>query len=217
VVYFPAGTYIISEPIIFYYMTQLIGDARDRPVLKAASSLRALALIDASPYGNNGQPGWTSTNVFLRQIRNLVIDGTAVPVTEGFQGIHWPASQATTIQNVKIIMTQSNSSPHCGIFVENGRFILPYHSDEHVANFSRVWRSYGRPRNRGRTVWFEHRQSAVHYTQCQDFQGSDRNLPNLGLGFLVLGNVHQRLWRRFLNDQRMGTEQTPNRLCRIHR
>ena len=121
VVYIPSGTYLISKPIIFYYETQLIGNPRALPVLKASSSLQALALIDASPYSNqNGQPGWTSTNLFVRQIRNLIIDGTAVPPTSGFQGIHWPASQATTIQNVQIRMTQASNSVHAGIFVENG-------------------------------------------------------------------------------------------------
>jgi len=121
VVYIPSGTYLISKPIIFYYMTQLIGNPRSRPVLKASPNLQALALIDASPYSNqNGEAGWISTNLFLRQIRNLIIDGTAVPPTSGFQGIHWPASQATTIQNVKVIMTQSSASTHAGIFVENG-------------------------------------------------------------------------------------------------
>ncbi|RAR03803.1 glycoside hydrolase family 55 protein [Stemphylium lycopersici] len=121
VVYIPAGTYIIGKPIIFYYMTQLIGNPRELPVLKAAPTLQALALIDASPYSNqNGEPGWTSTNLFLRQIRNLIIDGTAVPPTSGFQGIHWPASQATTIQNVRIRMTPASNSVHAGIFVENG-------------------------------------------------------------------------------------------------
>lgn len=123
VVYIPSGTYIISKPIIFYYMTQLIGNPRNRPTFKAAASLSALAMIDGNPYSNsNGQPGWTSTNIFLRQIRNLVIDGTAIPPTSGFQGIHWPASQATTIQNVKIIMTQASNSVHAGIFVENGKY-----------------------------------------------------------------------------------------------
>jgi glucan 1,3-beta-glucosidase len=116
---------VIGKPIIFYYMTQLIGDPRNRPVFKAAPTLEALALIDASPYSNqNGEPGWISTNIFLRQIRNLVIDGTARAPGSGFQGIHWPASQATTIQNVKIIMTQSDSSTHAGIFVENGMLCL---------------------------------------------------------------------------------------------
>jgi glucan 1,3-beta-glucosidase len=102
-------------------MTQLIGNPRSLPVLKASSSLQALALIDASPYSNdNGEPGWISTNLFMRQIRNLIIDGTAVSPTSGFQGIHWPASQATTIQNVKIRMNQAANSVHAGIFVENG-------------------------------------------------------------------------------------------------
>jgi glucan 1,3-beta-glucosidase len=62
IVYFPAGTYIIGNPIIMYYYTQIIGNANSRPVLKANPNLSALALIDASPYGNNGQPGWTSTS-----------------------------------------------------------------------------------------------------------------------------------------------------------
>lgn len=122
VVYIPSGTYFIQKPIIFYYMTQLIGNPRDLPVLKASATLDALALIDASPYSNqDGQPAWTSTNVFLRQIRNLIIDGTARDPTLGFQAIHWPASQATTIQNVKIRMTQASNSVHAGIFVENGK------------------------------------------------------------------------------------------------
>jgi glucan 1,3-beta-glucosidase len=107
-------------------MTQLIGNPRGLPVLKAAPTLDALALIDASPYSNqDGSSAWTSTNIFLRQIRNLVIDGTAVPPTKGFQGIHWPASQATTIQNVQIRMTQSADSVHAGIFVENGKRFKP--------------------------------------------------------------------------------------------
>jgi hypothetical protein len=71
VVYIPSGTYLIGKPIIFYYMTQLIGNPRSLPVLKAAPYLQALALIDASPYGSDGNAGWTSTNIFLRQIRNV--------------------------------------------------------------------------------------------------------------------------------------------------
>lgn len=103
-------------------MTQLIGNPRSLPTLKASASLEALALIDGSPYNNNdGSPGWISTNLFMRQIRNLIIDGTARAPTQGFQAIHWPASQATTIQNVKIRMNQAANSVHAGIFVENGR------------------------------------------------------------------------------------------------
>ncbi|PSN72002.1 exo-beta 1,3 glucanase-like protein [Corynespora cassiicola Philippines] len=121
VIYFPPGTYNIAKPIVLYYMTMLHSNPNDRAVLKADPSLTALALIDASPYQDGtGEPGWTSTNTFLRQIRNLVIDLTPIPATKGAQGIHWPASQATTIQNVKIVMNQSPDSVHAGIFVENG-------------------------------------------------------------------------------------------------
>lgn len=122
IIYFPAGTYLIGKSIDLYYLTHVYGNPNSRPVLKAAPTLEALALIDASRYSDqNGQPGWTSTNLFMRQIKNLVIDLTARPPDKGAQGIHWPASQATSIQNVKIIMTKSKSSVHAGIFIENGR------------------------------------------------------------------------------------------------
>jgi glucan 1,3-beta-glucosidase len=122
VVYFPSGTYLIkANPIVMYYMTQLIGNPNGRPIIKLDASLDALAVIDSSPYSNqNGQPGWTSTNVFMRQIRNFEIDLTARPVTARAGGIHWPASQATSIQNVHIRMVQAANSIHQGIFVENG-------------------------------------------------------------------------------------------------
>jgi glucan 1,3-beta-glucosidase len=126
-------------------MTQLIGDPRNRPVLKAAVTLDALALIDASPYRGDGKVAWISTNVFLRQIRNLEIDGTAIPPQKGFQGIHWPASQATTIQNVKIRMTQSSYSTHAGIFVENGEIVYETPSADRNAKFHRFWRPHGGP------------------------------------------------------------------------
>ncbi|KAL5453474.1 hypothetical protein PMIN07_007934 [Paraphaeosphaeria minitans] len=104
-----------------YYMTQLHGNPNNRPVLKASPNLRAIALIDASPYQDGtGKPGWTSTNVFTRQIRNFVIDLTPIPATSGAQGIHWPASQATSIQDVKIQMNVAANSVHVGIFIENG-------------------------------------------------------------------------------------------------
>ncbi|KAF2872077.1 pectate lyase superfamily protein-domain-containing protein [Massariosphaeria phaeospora] len=120
IVYFPAGVYIIGKKLDFYYMTMLIGNPNDRPVLKASPNLEAIALIDANPYSDQGQPGWISTNVFLRQIRNFIIDLTPIPATKGAQGIHWPASQATSIQYVKILMNRAANSVHAGIFIENG-------------------------------------------------------------------------------------------------
>jgi glucan 1,3-beta-glucosidase len=103
-------------------MTMMHGNPNDRPVLKASPNLRALALIDGSRYSDqNGEPGWISTNIFKRQLRNFVIDLTPIPPEQAAQGIHWPASQATSIQNVQIRMTPSANSQQTGLFIENGK------------------------------------------------------------------------------------------------
>ncbi|KAF2748004.1 glycoside hydrolase family 55 protein [Sporormia fimetaria CBS 119925] len=137
VIYFPAGTYVISRPLIVYYMTMLHGNPNSLPVLKATPGLTGLAVIDASQYSNvNGEPGWISTNIFMRQIRNLIVDLTAVPPDRDAKGIHWPASQATSLQNVKVIMNQAANSKHTGIFVENG-------SAGHMADVETIGGYYG--------------------------------------------------------------------------
>ena len=45
-VYFPAGTYIVSAPIIDYYYTQIIGNPNCMPIIKATSSFTARWVID---------------------------------------------------------------------------------------------------------------------------------------------------------------------------
>ena len=83
VVYFPGRTYSISAPIIDFYHTQIIGNPSDLPIIKAASNFTAFALIDGGQYqlGNAanraGSLGFNSTNVFCRQIKNLVLDTTS--------------------------------------------------------------------------------------------------------------------------------------------
>jgi len=61
VVYFPQGTYLVSTPIIAYYYTQLIGDARVPPTLLASADFTGIAVVDANPYIANGQ-FYASTN-----------------------------------------------------------------------------------------------------------------------------------------------------------
>ena len=48
--YFPAGTYVVSTPIVPYYFTQMVGDATDRPTIKPSNTFSGLAVVDADPY-----------------------------------------------------------------------------------------------------------------------------------------------------------------------
>ncbi|EAW06953.1 glycoside hydrolase family 55 protein [Aspergillus clavatus NRRL 1] len=120
IIYFPAGTYLISSSIIDYYFTQIVGNPNSLPVIKATPGFTGLGLIDGDQYQNDGGQGWISTNVFFRQIRNLVLDMTTIPAGTAATGIHWPTGQASSIQNVRILMSSGAGTQHQGIFIENG-------------------------------------------------------------------------------------------------
>jgi glucan 1,3-beta-glucosidase len=78
-----------------------------------------LGLLDGNQYGANGL-AWPATNVFFRQVRNLVFDMTAIPASANAVGIHWPSSQATSITNCAFRMSEGPSSQHVGLFIEEG-------------------------------------------------------------------------------------------------
>ncbi|KAK0225097.1 glycoside hydrolase family 55 protein [Armillaria nabsnona] len=119
VVYFPAGTYLVSNSIIAYYGTQLIGDPKNRPTLLAAESFNDLAVIDADPYPP--VHWYASTNNFLRSVRNFVIDVTRVPAEKSQgTGIHWQVAQATSLFNIKFVMSSAPNTAHQGIWMEDG-------------------------------------------------------------------------------------------------
>ena len=161
VIYFPAGTYIISTSIINYYYTQLVGNPNAMPVLKATPGFQGLGLIDGNQYQPSGAQGWTSTNVFFRQLRNFVLDMTAIPASTAATGIHWATSQATSIQNVVIRMNQASNSQQQGIFIENGtssllifstcpfQWLIPYRLrrlvERHCDHRWSVWHEYRQP------------------------------------------------------------------------
>lgn len=123
IVYFPEGTYVISRPIIDYYFTQLVGNPNSRPVIKATAAFEGMGLIDGDQYQNDGNQGWTSTNVFFRQVRNFVLDLTDIPPNKGATGIHWPTGQASSLYNIKIVMSSASGSQHQGLFIENGMLV----------------------------------------------------------------------------------------------
>ncbi|KII89977.1 glycoside hydrolase family 55 protein [Plicaturopsis crispa FD-325 SS-3] len=122
VVYFPKGTYLVSKPLIAYYYTQMIGDAKTPPTLRASPNFVGIAVIDADPYidGGYGAQWYANQNNFFRSVRNLVIDLTRMPSASSATGLHWQASQATSLINVVVNMSTAPGTNHQGMFMENG-------------------------------------------------------------------------------------------------
>ncbi|KAL8716668.1 MAG: hypothetical protein Q9225_006023 [Loekoesia sp. 1 TL-2023] len=119
-VYFPPGTYLVSKPLIQLYYTQFVGDAINLPTIKAAPSFQGIAVIDSDPYAEGGVNWYINQNNFFRQIRNFVIDLTALPATTG-TGIHWQVAQATSLQNIRFEMVRGGEgNKQQGIFMDNG-------------------------------------------------------------------------------------------------
>ncbi|KAK4124790.1 glycoside hydrolase family 55 protein [Parathielavia appendiculata] len=139
IVYFPAGTYLITAPIVGFYYTQLVGDPTHMPVIKASPRFptQAIALLDADPYMSNGKLNFQATNVFYRQVRNLVFDTRAVRGKA--TGIHWPSAQATLIQNCAFHLSSDPKDTHVGIFMEEGSggmmVDLVFHGGKYGARF----------------------------------------------------------------------------------
>ncbi|KJA27068.1 glycoside hydrolase family 55 protein [Hypholoma sublateritium FD-334 SS-4] len=122
VIFFPSGTYVVSAPIIAYYYSQLIGDARNPPTLLATAGFVGIAVIDADPYipGADGAQFYVNQNNFFRSVRNFVIDLRQIPATTSGTGFHWQASQSTSLMNIVVQMSTASDTAHQGIFMENG-------------------------------------------------------------------------------------------------
>lgn len=125
VVYFPAGTYLVSSSIIVFYETQLIGNPNCLPILKTSSDFNSpsgiMGIIDGDPYDSSGLLGFLSTNTFYRQVRNFIIDMRSFSASRLIRGIHWPAGQATSLQNIVFRMSDAPGTQHEGIFMEEGK------------------------------------------------------------------------------------------------
>lgn len=101
----------------------------NKPTLKASSNFVGIAVIDSDFYipGGSGAEWYINQNNFYRQVRNFVIDITAMPpvIQDGDQtlnptGIHWQVAQATSLQNIDFIMSTVGGNNQVGIFMENG-------------------------------------------------------------------------------------------------
>lgn len=82
-VYVPPGTYLVSSRLIIHYNTLLYGDVFDPPTIKAYPEFDGLAVLDTDVYYPGGASWYANQNNFFRQIRNLIIDITDMPLTGG--------------------------------------------------------------------------------------------------------------------------------------
>ncbi|KAL2141294.1 hypothetical protein VTI28DRAFT_2528 [Corynascus sepedonium] len=128
VIYFPPGTYLVSGSIIAYYHSQLVGDPTNLPVIKAAASFVGLGVISTDVYVPNGGTGidgnakewYINTANFYRQIRNFVIDITATDQGAYVAALHYQVAQATSLTNVRFVVSQQSGTTQQAIFAENG-------------------------------------------------------------------------------------------------
>jgi glucan 1,3-beta-glucosidase len=113
---------MVSQPLLMYYYTQMIGDALNPPTIKATANFEGIAVLDSDPYDytQGGKNWFTNQNNFFRQVRNFVIDLTAMPATQG-AAIHWQVAQATSLQNIRFEMVKGgDNNNQIGVFMDNG-------------------------------------------------------------------------------------------------
>ncbi|KAH1474347.1 hypothetical protein KXX06_005921, partial [Aspergillus fumigatus] len=123
VIWFPAGTYLVSTPIIQYYNTQFLGDPLNVPTILAASSFVGLGVITSDVYVADGEQWYVNQNNFLRSIRNFKIDIRLTDPSAYICAIHWQVAQGTSLENIEFYMLYNTDVPgntQQGIYMENG-------------------------------------------------------------------------------------------------
>ncbi|KAK3896852.1 pectin lyase fold/virulence factor, partial [Staphylotrichum tortipilum] len=122
VVYFPAGTYLVSSSLTQGCNTQLLGDVTGKsPTLLAASSFVGMGVI-TSRANTSGSKGHPNTNNGFRSIRDLKIDLQLASATAYICGIVWQAAHGASIENIEFYMryTSDGRSNQGGIYVLSG-------------------------------------------------------------------------------------------------
>ncbi|KAJ6500482.1 exo-beta-1,3-glucanase [Mycena sanguinolenta] len=115
VVFFPQGTYLVSDSIVSLYYTVIVGDATNPPTILAASNHTTNAVIDADFDGF-----YVNQNNFFHSVRNLILDLTQIPAQLQATAIHWQVSQTTSLMNIVINLSTAVGTQHQGIYMENG-------------------------------------------------------------------------------------------------
>ncbi|KAI0790705.1 glucan 1,3-beta-glucosidase [Abortiporus biennis] len=187
VVFFPQGSYKVSTPIIAYYQTQLVGDARHPPTLLAAPNFQGIAVIDADPYLAGGAQYYTNQNNFFRAVRNFVIDLRQV-TSAGATGIHWQVSQATSLYNIVFQMSTAAGNQHQGIFMENGSGGF---MGDLIFNGGNIGAWFGNQQFTVRNVTFNNANTAVYagWNWAWTFQGLTINNCQIGIDVSIGGTT----------------------------
>ncbi|KAK5945682.1 hypothetical protein PMZ80_002889 [Knufia obscura] len=212
IVYFPAGTYKISNPLIMYYYTQMIGDANSMPRIQGSADFNFtgnLALLDADPYipNGNGANWFTNQNNFYRQIRNLVIDMTLMPEVGPFgqevNGIHWQVAQACSMQNVVFDMkAPTPTSKQRGIMMENGSGMF---MSDVVFNGGNVGAYLGSQQFATRNFTFNNCNTAieVHWNWLWTFKSLNIQNCKTGVNISTTNSVNETVGSAIIMDSKI--------------
>jgi hypothetical protein len=159
-----------------------------------------MALIDADPYADGGINWYTNQNNFFRQIRNFVLDTTAMPVTAG-AGIHWQVAQATSLQNIVFNMRTDGgkSNAQVGIFMDNGSggFMTDL-----VFNGGKYGAFFGNQQFTTRNMTFNNCQTAIfmNWNWAWTLQGVTINNAGIGIDMANGGASGQNVGSVLLVD-----------------
>ncbi|KAJ1306408.1 hypothetical protein OPQ81_007413 [Rhizoctonia solani] len=185
VVYFPSGKYLISKPIAAYYYSALVGNPKDLPVLIASENFNNGSdgsVLDANPYTPEGNNWYINQNNFFRSIRNFVIDTRKAPINSTVRGVHWQLSQATSLSNVRVEMSQEAGNKHQGVFIENGSG--GFMSDLHLVG-GQYGLAVGNQQFTVRNVTIENANTAVFQYWNWAWTYQDLHIKNCQVGFNV--------------------------------
>lgn len=165
------------------YYSQLVGNPYDRAVIKGLPNFEGMALIDSDPYEEGGVNWYTNQNNFFRAIRNLVIDTTDQPLESG-TGLHWQVAQATSLLNIKFIMSQADGNKHQGIFMDNGSG--GHMSDlEFVGGLFGAW--MGNQQFISRNMKFTNCQTAIYVNWNWQWTFKSLDINNCGIALDISG------------------------------
>jgi len=169
-----------------YYYTQIIGDPNNMPVIKATASFKptTLGLLDADVYTPSGALKFQSTNVFFRQVRNLIFDTRDVPGQ--VYGVHWPSSQATSIQNCVFRLSEAPGNAHTGIFMEEGSGGM---LSDLVFYGGRYGAQFGNQQYTMRNLTFFNAETAIQQIWAWGFTYKGLHTFNCGVGLDMTGAV----------------------------